>query len=98
MAQESSEIFYDFDLIIRKSGSGSYIVSMVADTGVKRAEETFQHFDSLTKVPKALAKVDTSDPRDVPSMYEKLKNFGQKLYEAAALDGAGRQKGLLHGV
>jgi tetratricopeptide (TPR) repeat protein len=91
LAQESSEIFYDFDIVIRSSSMGLYTVSMVNETGKKVGEEVFQHFDSLRDVPKALEKAKSTDPKDVPSMYDKLKTLGEKLYKALLSGKMGRE-------
>ena len=98
MGQETSEVFYDFDLLIRSSSMNLFSVSLVAENGKKVAEGVFQHFESLKDMPAALGKARTSDPADVPNMYDKLKDFGERLYEALIAGKIGREVGRLKDV
>lgn len=91
MAEDSSAVFYDLDMIIRASSTGLYSASLVAETGKKLGEEVFQHFDALRDVPRALARAKSSDPSEVPSMLDKLRELGQKLHEVLLSGKVGRE-------
>ena len=98
MADVTSEVFYDFDIIVRKTGPGLYSVSMVAETGKKAAEEPFQGFESLADVSKALRKAKSADPGESPAMYGKLKAFGEKLFANMLSGNIGREVSRLNSV
>lgn len=91
MDQEDARVFYDFDLIIRASSVGYYSVTMLNEAGKNVGEQVFQHFDNLRNVPVALKKATSTDPKDTPSMYGKLKDFGEKLYKGILADKIGRE-------
>ncbi len=98
MADATSEVFYDFDIVVRKTGPGLYSVSMVAETGKKVAEEPFQSFESLANVSRALKKAKSSDPRESPAMYGKLKDFGEKLFLNLLSGSIGREVSRINSV
>lgn len=70
---------------------GIYSVTLLNEAGKKVSEQSFQYFDALRDLPAALQKAKSCDPNDAPSMYDKLKEMGEKLFKAILADKIGRE-------